>query len=184
LRCSFESRQQLVCVKMQGDTSAREHERARAISSCAAVVRYLCTSLRTVECCAPRYLVRARRDRPSCTCLGGAPVRRTARPARGDDVGLLPAAQVCITARYVKGGAPRRGGRGRVRIMCTLCACGASNESRAARSVNSPARSGRSETEPAELPPADQRAVLKLVDAMLDTRRRSTPPARAKRKAS
>jgi transcriptional regulator with XRE-family HTH domain len=35
-----------------------------------------------------------------------------------------------------------------------------------------------------ELPPADQRAVLKLVDAMLDTRRRSTPPARAKRKAS
>lgn len=35
-----------------------------------------------------------------------------------------------------------------------------------------------------ELPPADQRAVLKLVDAMLDTRRRSKPPARAKRKAS
>ena len=35
-----------------------------------------------------------------------------------------------------------------------------------------------------ELPPADQRAVLKLVDALLDTRRRSTPPARAKRKAS
>jgi transcriptional regulator with XRE-family HTH domain len=35
-----------------------------------------------------------------------------------------------------------------------------------------------------ELPPADQRAVLKLVDAMVDTRRRSTPPARAKRKAS
>ena len=35
-----------------------------------------------------------------------------------------------------------------------------------------------------ELPPADQRAVLKLVDAMLDTRRRSAPPARAKRKAS
>jgi hypothetical protein len=35
-----------------------------------------------------------------------------------------------------------------------------------------------------ELPPADQRAVLKLVDAMLDTRRRSTPPARAKRKVS
>jgi len=35
-----------------------------------------------------------------------------------------------------------------------------------------------------ELPPADQRAVLKLVDAMLDTRRRSTPPSRAKRKAS
>jgi transcriptional regulator with XRE-family HTH domain len=36
-----------------------------------------------------------------------------------------------------------------------------------------------------ELPPADQRAVLKLVDAMLDTRRRSTPAARsAKRKAS
>ena len=35
-----------------------------------------------------------------------------------------------------------------------------------------------------ELPPADQRAVLKLVDAMLDTRRRSTPPARTKRKAS
>jgi hypothetical protein len=33
-------------------------------------------------------------------------------------------------------------------------------------------------------PPADQHAVLKLVDAMLDTRRRSTPPARAKRKAS
>ena len=27
-----------------------------------------------------------------------------------------------------------------------------------------------------ELPPADQRAVLKLVDAMLDTRRRATPP--------
>jgi transcriptional regulator with XRE-family HTH domain len=36
----------------------------------------------------------------------------------------------------------------------------------------------------AELPPADQRAVLKLVDAMLDTRRRATPAARAKRKAS
>lgn len=35
-----------------------------------------------------------------------------------------------------------------------------------------------------ELPPADQRAVLKLVDAMLDTRRRSTPAARTKRKAS
>lgn len=34
-----------------------------------------------------------------------------------------------------------------------------------------------------ELPPADQRAVLKLVDAMLETRRRSTPPAR-KRHAS
>lgn len=34
-----------------------------------------------------------------------------------------------------------------------------------------------------ELPPADQRAVLKLVDAMLDTRRRSAP-ARSKRKAS
>jgi hypothetical protein len=36
----------------------------------------------------------------------------------------------------------------------------------------------------AELPPADQRAVLKLVDAMLETRRRVTPGARAKRKAS
>lgn len=35
-----------------------------------------------------------------------------------------------------------------------------------------------------ELPPADQRAVLKLVDAMLETRRRTTPPARSKRKAS
>ncbi len=40
-----------------------------------------------------------------------------------------------------------------------------------------------------ELPPADQRAVLKLVDAMLETRRRtapkqSTPSPRAKRKAS
>jgi transcriptional regulator with XRE-family HTH domain len=35
-----------------------------------------------------------------------------------------------------------------------------------------------------ELPPADQRAVLKLVDAMLDTRRRSTPPIRTKRRAS
>ena len=35
----------------------------------------------------------------------------------------------------------------------------------------------------AELPPADQRAVLKLIDAMLDTHRRSTPP-RPKRKAS
>lgn len=34
-----------------------------------------------------------------------------------------------------------------------------------------------------ELPPADQRAVLKLVDAMLETRRR-TAPARTKRKAS
>ena len=34
-----------------------------------------------------------------------------------------------------------------------------------------------------ELPPADQRAVLKLVDAMLDTRRRVTPP-RTTRKAS
>ncbi len=34
-----------------------------------------------------------------------------------------------------------------------------------------------------ELPPADQRAVLKLVDAMLETRRRTTP-ARAKRRAS
>jgi len=27
-----------------------------------------------------------------------------------------------------------------------------------------------------ELPPADQRVVLNLVDAMLETRRRSTPP--------
>jgi len=35
-----------------------------------------------------------------------------------------------------------------------------------------------------ELPPADQRAVLKLVDAMIDTRRRTAPPPRAKRKAS
>jgi len=35
------------------------------------------------------------------------------------------------------------------------------------------------------LPPADQRAVLKLVDAMLAARRRSTPaPRSAKRKAS
>ncbi|MGQ0641302.1 MAG: helix-turn-helix domain-containing protein [Gemmatimonadaceae bacterium] len=33
-----------------------------------------------------------------------------------------------------------------------------------------------------DLPPADQRAVLKLVDAMLDTRRRTTPAR--KRKAS
>lgn len=36
----------------------------------------------------------------------------------------------------------------------------------------------------AELPPADQRAVLKLVDAMVDTRRRAAPAPRAKRKAS
>jgi hypothetical protein len=36
----------------------------------------------------------------------------------------------------------------------------------------------------AELPPADQRAVLKLVAALLETRRRVTPSARAKRKAS
>ena len=35
-----------------------------------------------------------------------------------------------------------------------------------------------------ELPPADQRAVLKLVDAMLETRRRAAPLPRAKRKAS
>ena len=35
-----------------------------------------------------------------------------------------------------------------------------------------------------ELPPADQRAVLKLVDAMIDTRRRTTPASRSKRKAS
>jgi len=35
-----------------------------------------------------------------------------------------------------------------------------------------------------ELPPADQRAVLKLVDAMIDNRRRSTLPRRTKRKAS
>ncbi len=35
-----------------------------------------------------------------------------------------------------------------------------------------------------DLPPADQRAVLKLVDAMLETRRRTAPPSRAKRKAS
>ncbi len=35
------------------------------------------------------------------------------------------------------------------------------------------------------LPPADQRAVLKLVDTMLDTRRRSAPtPRSTKRKAS
>ena len=34
------------------------------------------------------------------------------------------------------------------------------------------------------LPLADQRAVLKLVDARLETRRHSTPPSRAKRKAS
>jgi hypothetical protein len=36
-----------------------------------------------------------------------------------------------------------------------------------------------------ELPPADQRAVLKLVDAMLETRRRTAPATSArKRKAS
>lgn len=35
-----------------------------------------------------------------------------------------------------------------------------------------------------DLPPADQRAVLKLVDAMLETRHRSAPPSRAKRKVS
>ena len=35
-----------------------------------------------------------------------------------------------------------------------------------------------------EPPPADQRAVLKLVDAMLDTRRRTAPTPRTKRKAS
>jgi transcriptional regulator with XRE-family HTH domain len=34
-----------------------------------------------------------------------------------------------------------------------------------------------------ELPPADQRAVLKLVDAMLGTHQRSTPPPR-RRKAN
>lgn len=34
-----------------------------------------------------------------------------------------------------------------------------------------------------ELPPADQRAVLKLVDAMLETRRRATPAAKGKRRA-
>ena len=36
----------------------------------------------------------------------------------------------------------------------------------------------------AELPPADQRAVLKVVDAMIDTRRRTAPPSRTKHKAS
>ena len=35
-----------------------------------------------------------------------------------------------------------------------------------------------------ELPAADQRAALKLVDAMLETRRRTAPAARTKRKAS
>ena len=35
-----------------------------------------------------------------------------------------------------------------------------------------------------ELPPADQRAVLKLVDAMLETRRRTTPARTNKKKAS
>ncbi len=35
-----------------------------------------------------------------------------------------------------------------------------------------------------ELPPADLRVVLKLVDAMLDTRRRATPPRAKKRKVS
>ena len=35
-----------------------------------------------------------------------------------------------------------------------------------------------------ELPPADQRAVLKLVDAMLETRRRTAPSPRSKRKAA
>jgi transcriptional regulator with XRE-family HTH domain len=35
-----------------------------------------------------------------------------------------------------------------------------------------------------ELPPADQRAVLKLVDAMLETRRRTAPAVRTKKKAS
>lgn len=35
-----------------------------------------------------------------------------------------------------------------------------------------------------ELPPADQRAVLKLVDAILETRLRTAPPRRATRKAS
>lgn len=107
---------------------AHGHERARArsredISSCAAGVRYLRTSLRTVERRAPRYLMRARDD-----------IDRRAVAWADEDVGLLPAAQVCITRRYVKGGAPRRGGRGRVRIMCTLCAPRAPNKSRAARS--------------------------------------------------
>lgn len=35
-----------------------------------------------------------------------------------------------------------------------------------------------------ELPLADQRAVLKIVDAMLDTRRRATPPRTKNRKVS
>ena len=35
-----------------------------------------------------------------------------------------------------------------------------------------------------ELPATDQRAVLKLVDAMLETRRRASAPAARKRKAS
>ncbi|MGH7679623.1 MAG: hypothetical protein ACRENU_14225 [Gemmatimonadaceae bacterium] len=35
-----------------------------------------------------------------------------------------------------------------------------------------------------ELPPADQPAVLKLVDAMLEPRRRTAPTPRGKRKAS
>jgi len=35
-----------------------------------------------------------------------------------------------------------------------------------------------------ELPPADQRAVLKLVDAMLETRRRTAPASRSRRRAS
>jgi hypothetical protein len=33
-----------------------------------------------------------------------------------------------------------------------------------------------------ELPPADQRAVLKLVDAILETRRRSAPPSPTRRR--
>ena len=64
------------------------------------------------------------------------------------DLWQLPAAQVCITSRYVKGEAPRRGGRGRVRITRGLCAGGAPDKIARSAFRISPARSGR---EPAEL---------------------------------
>ena len=73
---------------------------------------------------------------------GEPPPGADGRGQRCDGLWLLPAAQVCITARYVKGEAPSRGGRGRVRIIRGLCAGGASIKSRAARTETAPPGAG------------------------------------------
>jgi hypothetical protein len=59
----------------------------------------------------PRARACARRHRPVCRMLWGSPLGGgRARPARREDAWLLPAAQVCITQRYVKGFSPKTRG--------------------------------------------------------------------------